>query len=483
MELDVLVVEDESEIAELISDILTDAKFSVRIAKNSTEALLEIEKKVPNILILDIWLQDSPLDGLGILERVKELYKLLPVIMISGHGTVANIVHAIKVGAYDYITKPFSQDKLLLTVQRAYETAQLKKENKTLKNKLDLENKLIGNSEPIHKLNADIKKIPQSAKNILLVGAFGTEKETVARMLHTSSNRANRPLLYLRTSYLTYQEIDEKLFGKEEQKQSGFLMPQSSPCLLKQGKGGTIYIPNLIDLNLETQRKLAKALYNDLLDQQKQKSDVRVIIGINDQDIKLLIQQEKLDANLYQKLQSYKIRIPKVCERKEDIKDICNYWLRQICLQHDRKQIALSNDLIKIFEEYAWDGNIAEIKNTLEWIVINLPYSSDKFTVTEQGLSDLVLNNPPSVLQFFNKIKHGQYIIQSEQITLNKINTNLSLKEARARFEKDYLASQMRKMNNNVSKTAQVVGMERSALHRKLAALNISFPFNSKNNG
>jgi two-component system nitrogen regulation response regulator NtrX len=478
MELDVLVVEDEIEIAELISDILTDAKFSVRIAKNSIEALAEIEAKVPNVLILDIWLQDSPLDGLGILEKVKALYKLLPVIMISGHGTVANIVHAIKVGAYDYITKPFSQDKLLLTVQRAYEAAQLKKENKNLKNKLDFENKLIGNSDIIQKLNLDIKKIPQNAKNILLIGAPGTEKETVARLLHSSSNRANRPLLYLRTSNLTSQEIDEKIFGKADLKQNGCLIPQASESLLKQGKGGTIYIPNLIDLNLLTQTKLAKALYDDLLE--KQKNDVRVIIGICEQDIKLLIQQNKLDPNLYQKLQSYKIRIPKISERKEDIKDICNYLLKQICFQHDKKQISLSDEILKLFEEYPWDENIAEIKNTLEWLVIKLPYNNKKASLTEQNLSEPVLNNPPSVMQLYNKIKHGQFIMHAEQITINKINTNLSLKEARAIFEKDYLASQMRKMNNNVSKTAKVVGMERSALHRKLAALNISLPFNSK---
>lgn len=339
MKLDIIVVEDEQEIANLLFDILTDANFSPRLARNSTEAFDEINKKVPNLMILDIWLRNSALDGLGILERVKAFYKLLPVIMISGHGTISSAVHAIKMGAYDYITKPFSQEKLVITIKRAYESAQLKKENVTLKNKFYCFNRIIGETSAIDKLHVSIEKAAKNLCHTVICGAPGVEKDTVANLVHLSSDRSNRPMLSLSLADSDKSRIEREFFGNKSTKvdDKKSVISKVPTSLLEQGNGGVIYISDLTKLQLATQRRLFDILISSKLPDSNKKLDVVLIVSLPDTIIRKreLDERSNIFVPLYNKLSISKIFVPSVSERLEDLELICNHFIHQLSLEHN----------------------------------------------------------------------------------------------------------------------------------------------------
>lgn len=457
---DVLIVDDELDIRELIADILKDEGFNTRVAANSTQAFKAIAEKTPSVIILDIWLQGSDLDGLSILEIVKKRTPLMPVIVISGHGTIETAVTAIKMGAYDYLEKPFTHDKLIIMLKRACEATRLKRENLELKSKVIDRTELIGTSPPSIKLKSDIEKVAPTSVRVMIEGAIGSGKELAARLIHKKSKRANGPFVIFNPTLMSLDKIQQELFRE-------FELPDRNNAatkrlsILESANNGTLYIDEVCDLPMPVQVKLVKFLQDQTIEHattgKPLKLDLRFITSTT-KNLQNEISQGKFRRDLYDRLNVVTIKIPSLSDRKEDIPALVEHFVKQLSKFSNLKEREFSYEAIMALQAYNWPGNIRQLRNIIEWtLIMNPPHSADHDVIKPYMIPQDILTNNAAITK----------------LDTNHDMMSMSLREAREVFERQYLSAQMNRFNNNISKTSMFVGMERSALHRKLKMLSI----------
>ncbi len=457
MALDVIVIDDEMDIRDIISDILKDEGFFSRTAANSTQAFKAIAEKVPNAVILDIWLQGSELDGLGILEIIKKQYPLMPVIVISGHGTIETAVSAIKMGAYDYLEKPFTHDKLIILLKRACEVSKLRRENIELRSKVIDKTEFIGSSSVITKLKSEIEKFAPTSGRVMIHGGVGSGKELAARLIHKKSKKASGPFIVFSSTALTVTKIQQELFGDEEKQQGTVFDKRIS--VLEAAHNGTLYIDEVSDLPLIIQNKLLKFLQDQTIIKNNKavKLDIRFITS-STKDMQEEITQGKFRQDLYFRLNVVPLYVTNLAERKEDIPLLVKYFIKQLSRFSGLKEREFSDEAIAALQAYHWLGNVRQLRNVIEWtLIMNPPGAGILEKIKTDMLPQDIINNSVNIPKPDNNLDM----------------MSMPLREARAVFERQYLSAQMNRFNNNISKTSVFVGMERSALHRKLKMLSI----------
>lgn len=458
MALDILVVDDEADIRDIISDILKDEGFTSRNAANSTQVFKAISEKVPSAIILDIWLQGSELDGLGILEIVKKQYPLMPVIVISGHGTIETAVSAIKIGAYDYLEKPFTHDKLMVVLKRACEAAKLRRENIDLRSKVIDKTEFIGSSSIITRLKGEIEKVAPTSGRVMIHGGIGSGKELTARLIHKKSKRAGGPFIVFSPTSMSATKMQQELFGDEEKQEAGNVFDKRA-SVLEAAHNGTLYIDEIGDLPSVIQNKLLKFLKDQTITKNNKevKLDVRFITSTT-KDLQTEISHGKFRQDLYFRLNVVPLQVANLSDRKEDIPLLVKYFVKQLSKFSGLKEREFSDESVAALQAYSWPGNVRQLRNVIEWtLIMNPPISGVLEKIKSDMLPQDVINN---------------------SVNISKPDTNLDmmsmpLREAREVFERQYLSAQMNRFNNNISKTSNFVGMERSALHRKLKMLSI----------
>ena len=456
MAADILVIDDESDITSLISDILTDEKYNVRVANNSDRALKSLAERVPAAIILDIWLQGSELDGLGILEIVQKKYAHVPVIMISGHGNIETAVTAIRMGAYDYIEKPFSAERMLIIVRRALEAAKLRTENQELRKRGANESELIGNSAAVNIVRQTVDKVAPTNSRVLITGAPGTGKELIARLIHSRSMRGHAAFVVLNAAALTPSRIEAELFGTEDTNPNG---GAEKLGLLERAHGGTLFIDEVADMHMETQGRLLRALQEQSFERvrgnKRVSVDVRVIAATN-KDLSDEITHGRFREDLYYRLNVVPLRMPNLRERRDDIAQLSTHFLKRAADAMGLATRTLGEDALAVLQSYNWPGNVRQLRNVMEWLIIMAQVGSNDEISADSLPPELIDSN-----------------ITVMRPELSNDIMSMPLREARETFEKQYLAAQINRFGGNISKTSNFVGMERSALHRKLKMLGI----------
>ncbi len=450
---DILIIDDEADIRMLVAGILQDDGYETRLAHNSDAALSEIAQRKPSMIILDIWLQGSKLDGLDLLVEIKQLHPTLPVVIISGHGNIETAVAAIKRGAYEYIEKPFNADRLVLVVGRALEASRLKRENEDLRGRAGLNQELVGNSAAMRQLRQLIKKIAPTNSRVLITGPMGSGKEMSARALHETSQRGKGAFVVLSAATMAPERMEEELFGIEPGHDR-----QSSIGALEEAHGGTLYIDEISDMPMETQAKVLRVLLDQTFQRvggvKKVKVDVRVITS-SARDLGALINEQKFREDLYHRLGVVPVRVPGLSERREDIPELLEHFAKFYSIASGQPQRHFSNDAIALLQTRNWPGNVRELRNNVERILILA--SGDPLTeITPEMMPAETLSSGPQT-NF-----SGEHLL------------TLPLREARETFERDYIASQLSRFGGNISRTANFIGMERSALHRKIKMLGLA---------
>lgn len=454
MSLDILIVDDEQDIRDLISDILCDEGYKTRVANSSAAAIEAIKERVPSVVILDIWLQGSDIDGLGVLEIIKRKHPNLPVVMISGHGNIETAIHSIRLGAYDYIEKPFKEDRILRLVKRAAETAALKSENEELK-KGAYENHLIGDSSAIIALRQAIEKVAPTESRVMINGPAGCGKEMVARLIHQKSKRSNNPFIFLNASSVSPDKVEEELFGREENIAHG---DEGKQGILERAHGGTLFLDEVADMPLGTQGKILRILQEGSFERvggnKRINIDVRVIASTN-KNLQNEIAAGRFREDLFYRLNVVPLKVPSLKERNSDILPLANYFMAKYSESLGVPAKELTESAIAAMEVYSWPGNIRQLRNVIEWLLIMTPEDAGNQITSAMLPPELISSNP---------MASGSG---------NSDIMGLSLRDAREIFEKEYLTAQLGRFGGNVSKTASFVGMERSAFHRKLKSLGV----------
>ena len=448
---DILVVDDEKDIRHLIGDILQDEGFSPRLAGNSDECIEAIEEKAPSLLILDIWLKDSKMDGIDILKHVKQNHPSVPVVIISGHGNIEIAVAAIKQGAYDFIEKPFNIDQLLVVIRRAMETSKLRHENIELKQKDGGgSTTMIGESSAFKLLKSKLDKVTKSNGRVMLFGGAGSGKEIAARYIHLNSDRAHEPFVSINCASVEPSRAEEMLFGQDT--------PQGhEPGLLEQAHGGVVFFDEIADMPLGAQSKILRVLVDQSFERvggtRKIEVDLRVISATS-RDLDSLIEAGLFRQELFHRLNVVPIDIPSLEERREDIRRLAEHFINDFHNEQGMPQREVSDEAIALLQTRSWPGNVRELRNLIERVLIlsdgKGPVEATDFAGTES-------------------VKEGD-----DRVVLSGNVATLPLREAREAFEREYLLTQINRFGGNISRTAQFVGMERSALHRKLKSLNVA---------
>jgi two-component system nitrogen regulation response regulator NtrX len=455
MSADILIVDDEADIRDLVAGILQDEGYAPRTARNSDEALVAIASRRPSLVFLDIWLQGSKLDGLQLLDAIKQEHPELPVVMISGHGNIETAVAAIKRGAYDFIEKPFKADRLVLVAERALETSRLKREVKQLKHLAPVPATLIGKSVAIVQLRQTVERVAPTNSRILIVGPSGSGKELAARTIHQLSNRADGPFIVINAAAITPERMEVELFGVE---QSNGLEGRK-PGALEEAHGGTLFIDDIADLPRETQNKILRVLVEQTFQRvggtNKVSVDVR-IVSSTARNLEALIAEGKFREDLYHRLSVVPIRVPPLAERREDIPGLIDYFMDQISLATGLPKRRIGDDAMAVLQSHDWPGNVRQLRNNIERLMILAGGDPD-------ALLDASML-PPDVVSMVPSMPNG---------TGGEHLMGLALRDAREMFEREYLVAQINRFGGNISRTAEFVGMERSALHRKLKALGI----------
>ncbi|MCH2395443.1 sigma-54-dependent transcriptional regulator [Oceanibaculum sp.] len=456
---DILIVDDEADIRQLISDILGDEGYRTRMAANSDEALDAIATRLPHLVIQDIWLQGSRLDGLQILDRVKHDHPNLPVVMISGHGTIEMAVSALQRGAYDFVEKPFKTDRLLLQVRRAIEDASLRRENAELRLRGGPETELTGSSPAIMHLRQSIEKVAPTGSRVLITGPAGSGKEVVARMVHARSRRNNGPFIVLNCATMHPDRLELELFGSESEQEGNGGRKIGT---FEQAHGGTLLLDEVADMPLETQGKIVRVLQDQTFERlggrRRVEVDVRVIASTN-RDLEHEMQEGRFRQDLYYRLNVVPLRGPSLRERREDVPTLIAYFLARAAEQAGLPIRQISDDVIAALQVYEWPGNVRQLRNLAEWMLIMAPGDARE-PIRIENLPPEISATAPAV----TRLDKGSEIM------------NLALREARELFEREYLMAQVNRFGGNISKTAAFVGMERSALHRKLKSLGVPAP-------
>nr|PZN83629.1 MAG: sigma-54-dependent Fis family transcriptional regulator [Pseudomonadota bacterium] len=451
---DILVVDDEADIRELISGILEDEGHRCRLARDSDEALRAIEERRPHLVILDIWLQGSRLDGLEVLSIIKRAHPDLPVIIISGHGNIETAVTAIKRGAYDYIEKPFKADRLILVTMRALEAYNLRREVKHLRERSVLSTEMIGRSSVMNQLRNQIERVAPTNSRVLIRGPSGSGKELAARVLHSKSNRADGPFVVLNAAAMVPDRVEEELFGIEDRTGG----PRKVGAL-EEAHGGTLYIDEVADMPLETQGKVLRVLVEQkflrLGGTQKVAVDVRIISSTG-RDLEREMAEGRFREDLYHRLNVVPLRVPSLAERRDDIPELVNYFVQQIAQSSGLPPRKIGDDAMAVLQTHDWPGNVRELRNNIERLMI-LAGGDPDAVITADMLPEEIGSNVPL------PVNGGAEHLMS-----------LPLREAREIFEREYLLAQINRFGGNISRTAEFVGMERSALHRKLRALGVT---------
>jgi len=455
MEQDILIVDDEKDIRSLVSGILEDEGYKTRQAFDGKSTLEEINKRQPSLLILDIWLGDPEYDGLKLLEIVRKSNPTLPVVMISGHGTIETAVKAIKLGAYDFIEKPFKTDRLLLVTARALETALLRQENTLLKKQVEVETALVGESQAVQKIKKTIEKVAPTASRIMVMGPIGSGKELIAREIHKFSARALKPFYVVNCASLDAETLEAELFGVEGK------TPQDRKVgILEHAHGGTIYLDEVTDLTSEIQSKLMNVLQAQTFKRvggtQPVQVDVRVLSSSR-KDMKAEIELGRFREDLFYRLSVVPIEVPPLAQRREDIPFLVEQLTNMIAKQTGSQPRLFSESALLTLKAHTWPGNVRELRNVIERLMIMTLAANDEMITPEELPMD---------------IRGGDLGgMQSEGPNMDLLS--LPLKEAREHFEREYLLAQVNKFSGNISKTATFIGMERSALHRKLRTLQV----------
>ncbi|WP_114391638.1 sigma-54-dependent transcriptional regulator [Oleisolibacter albus] len=452
---DILIVDDEADIRMLIAGILDDEGMKTREAADADQALAAVAARRPSLVILDIWLQGSRLDGLQILAELKRDHPDVPVVMISGHGNIETAVAAIKAGAYDFIEKPFKADRLLLLVERAIEAARLRRENRELRVRAGAETDLIGRSLAVNQLRHAVEKVAPTGSRILISGPPGSGKEVVARMIHARSRRADGPFVALNCATMRPDRLEVELFGTEHGVDGG----GRKVGTFEQAHGGTLFLDEVADMPLETQGKIVRVLQEQTFERvggtARVEVDVRVIASSN-RDLTAEIEEGHFRQDLFYRLAVVPLKVPPLRERREDIPLLARHFMQRTAESAGLPIRVFGEDAMAALQAYDWPGNVRQLRNTVEWLLImvagdpNEPIRADMLPPEIGAITPTVL-----------KWEKGGEIM------------GLPLREAREVFEREYLLAQVTRFGGNISRTAAFVGMERSALHRKLKSLGV----------
>jgi two-component system nitrogen regulation response regulator NtrX len=452
--LDVLIVDDEQDIRDLVSGVLEDEGYTARSAADSDAALDAIRDRRPSLVLLDVWLQGSKLDGLELLDEIKRRDPSLPVLVISGHGNLDTAVAAVRRGAADFIEKPFEAERLLLLVSRATETERLRRENANLKAQVGGGDELTGSSSAINHVRATLKRVAATGSRVLITGPAGVGKEVAARLLHMWSPRAGAPFVIVSAARMTPERVEEELFGVEE---GGEL---ARPGLLEQAHGGTLFLDEIADMPITTQAKILRVLTDQSFarvgGQRTVKVDVRVV-SATARHLPDEISGGRFREDLYYRLNVVPVHLPPLTERREDIPALVDHFVARYASERRVPTPEVAGDAMAALQAYDWPGNVRQLRNIVERTIIMAP--GDRI-----GRIDIDML-PPEVLS------------DQPQLASNATQTAMMgapLREARETFEREYLRVQIRRFSGNISRTASFIGMERSALHRKLKLLGLA---------
>ena len=447
MSTEILIIDDNADIRNILNDLISDAGYKTRIAANYNQALKEIDKKLPDIAIIDVKLDKGDNDGIELLSHIKQKNKDIPVIIISGHANIEMAVKSLKSGAFEFIQKPFDKERLMNFIKRASENYNLLKQNKYLETKLFHSFDLIGSSTNITKINEQIQKVSSTESRVFICGPTGSGKELIARKIHKISNRKNKPFIILNGALLDVKKYEQELFGEE--KDDGSI----SYGALEKSSGGILLIDEVSEIPLETQSKILRVLIDQKFKRINGNHDIKVdvrIICSTARDINNEILQGNFREDLFHRLNVFQINIEPLNKRAQDIPLLIKYFSEKIAENYNIKKFEIDPNNHNLID-YNWPGNVRELRNLIERIAILSPESSEKIS---------------------NIIKESLKISEDGEIFYEK-SLSKPLKEARENFEKEYLSSQLKKFGGNISKMAKFIGMERSALHRKLKGLNI----------
>jgi len=452
---DILIVDDERDICTLIAGILEDEGHTARRAHNSTEAIDAVRQRRPALVILDVWLQGSELDGLQLLEVIRREDPPIPVVMISGHGTIDTAVSAIKTGAYDFIEKPFKADRLLLVVDRAIEADKLKRENATLRRRAGGEVTFVGSSNVAASVRTQIERAAPTGSRVLIVGASGAGKETMARLIHQGSKRADGPFVVVNCSTLPTERLDIELFGTDGETEVDTLRVSGA---FEMAHGGTLLLKEVADLPLTLQSRLARVLQEQSFVRDGGKTRVEVdvrVLASTSRTLQEEIASGQFREELYHRLNVVSLRVPPLSERREDIPELSADLLRRVADATGLPTRTIGEDTLAALQGHDWPGNVRQLRNVIERLLILAPVGGGP--IRADVLPSDVSEDSPSVLRW----EKGGEIMQ------------LPLRDAREVFEREYLLAQVTRFGGNISRTATFVGMERSALHRKLKSLGL----------
>jgi two-component system, NtrC family, nitrogen regulation response regulator NtrX len=447
---DILVVDDERDIRDLIGDILEDEGHGVRLAWDSTSALEEVNRTAPDLIVLDIWLKDSKLDGIDILKRVRRDNPSVPVVIISGHGNIEIAVAAIKQGAYDFIEKPFNIDQLMVVITRALETSRLRRENAALKGQ-DIANiSMIGSSPAYRQMRSRLEKVARTNSRVMLTGPAGAGKDTAARFIHTNSDRRSDPFVVVTSASVGSEMMEEVLFGRDTPERG------IEPGLLERAHTGTIFFDEIADMPLGTQSKILRVLVDQAFQRVGGTDTVRVdvrVISASTRDLDAEVDAGRFRTELFHRLNVVPIQVPGLEARREDIPELAHLFLQELNELQGLPLRRLTPESEAHLQTMRWPGNVRQLRNMLERALI-LGAGTDPIGPEELSAETAGPDGGDSGF-------------------LGAAFAGLPLREARETFEREYLMAQISRFGGNISRTANFVGMERSALHRKLKSLNV----------
>lgn len=452
MALDILIVDDERDIRELVAGVLSDEGYECRTAGDSTSALNAIDERRPSLVLLDVWLHGSPMDGLEVLDAIKQREPDLPVIIFSGHGNIDTAVSAVSRGAVDFIEKPFEAERLLLLVERATTTERLRRENAQLRQDFSLVEEFHGNSSAINQVRATLKRVAGTGSRVLINGLAGSGKEVAARLLHSWSPRAESAFVIVNSARITPERFEQELFGEEA---DGKLVRAG---LLEMADGGTLYLDEVADMPLSTQARILRVLTEQSFVRVGGTRQIRVdvrVVSSTSRDLEKEIEEKRFREDLFYRLNVVPVEIPALADRREDIPALANHFFARYAAEHGVPAPEITPEAMAVLQAHDWPGNVRQLRNVVERTVILAP--RDRLARVD---ADML---PPELSDGKGDGGAGVSSLMG-----------VPLREARESFEREYLRIQIRRFSGNISKTAGFIGMERSALHRKLKLLGMS---------